>query len=150
MTLDACQEGIAWCLRDENVQAAAAPSAPTPRASFDCENPTSALEIVICADAELGQIDIQLAQAYRDASAIMTGAQHRDFIDSERQWLRFVNEMCPLGAVGGIPSVIGRSCVRTAFQTRISQLQLCPKKELQARTACLNEFHLLEKKPGAQ
>lgn len=148
-TLDACQEGIASCLREENVQAAT-PPAPTPRASFDCEKPMSALEIVICADAELGQLDIQLTQAYRGASTTMTGAQHKDLIDSEREWLRFVNKTCPLGAVGGIPSVIARSCVRAAFQTRILQLQLCPKKEPQARTACLNEFHLLKKEPGAQ
>lgn len=148
-TLDACQEGIAWCLREENLQAPT-PSAPAPRASFDCEKPTSALEIVICADAELGQIDIQLAQAYRDASTLMAGEQHKGLIESEREWLQFVNKTCPLGAVGGIPSVTGRSCVRAAFQMRISQLQTCPKKELQARKPCLNEFQLSEKKPGAQ
>lgn len=148
-TLDACQEGIAWCLREENVRATA-PSTATPRASFDCEKPVSALELVICADAELGQLDIQLAQAYRDASTIMAGEQHKGLAESEREWLRFVNKTCPLGAVGGIPSVIARSCVRASFQTRISQLQTCPKKELQARTPCLNEFRLLEKKPGAQ
>jgi uncharacterized protein YecT (DUF1311 family) len=108
------------------------------------------LEIVIYADAELGQLDIQLAQAYRDASTIMAGEQHKGLTESEREWLRFVNKTCPLGTVGGIPSVIARSCVRAAFQTRISQLQTCLKNTLQARTPCLNEFQLVEKKPGTQ
>lgn len=101
---------------------------------------------MICADAELGQLDIQLAQAYRDAGAVMTGTQYKDLIDSERQWLRFVGETCPLGAVGAIPSVMARSCLRATFQTRISQLQTCPQKEPRARILCLNDFHVLENK----
>jgi uncharacterized protein YecT (DUF1311 family) len=152
--LDTCDEGIAAvgpiadCLR--NVADDLAPSAPAPRASFDCETPSSALEIVICADAELGQQDIQLAQAYGDAGAVMLGEQHKDLIDSERQWLRFVSKTCPLGAVGGIPSVIARACVRNAFQTRIAQLPTCAKKEPQQRIQCLNDFHLSDNKNGSQ
>jgi len=108
------------------------------------------LEIVICADAELGQIDIRLAQAYRDASSIMAGEQRKDLIDSEHKWLRFVSSICPLGAVGGIPSVIARSCVRNSFQTRVTQLQSCPQKEAQQRIPCLNDFHFFDEKQGAQ
>jgi uncharacterized protein YecT (DUF1311 family) len=84
----------------------AAVPASSQRASFDCEAPSSTLEILICADAELGQTDIELAQAYDDAGTVMAGAQHKDLIESERQWLRFVSGKCPLGAVGGIPSVL--------------------------------------------
>jgi uncharacterized protein len=144
--LDSCQESITKCLREADAEASAAPSVAAPRASFDCEAPSSALEIVICADAELGQIDIKLAQSYRDASTIMVGGQRRDLTGSERQWLRFVSKSCPLGAVGGIPSVIARSCVRDAFQVRIEQLQTCSQKEPQKQTPCLNDFHLSEKK----
>ncbi len=69
----------------------AAESASNARASFDCEAPSRPLELVICADAELGQSDIKLAQAYRDAGTTMTGVQHKQLIDSERQWLRYVS-----------------------------------------------------------
>lgn len=144
-TLDSCQEGIAACLHDADAEATAPPLGSAPRASFDCEAPSSALEIVICADAELGQTDIKLAQAYRNASTIMVGEQHKDLIDSERQWLRFVSKTCPLGAVGGIPSAVARSCVRNALQIRIAQLHSCPQKELQKRITCLNNFHVSEK-----
>jgi uncharacterized protein len=147
--LGSCQERISDCLQslaDDAVRPHNVPSAPTQRASFDCEAPSSALEIVICADAELGQKDIELAEAYHDADTAMGPAQHKDLVDSERQWLRFVSGTCPLGVVGGIPSVLARSCVRTAFQTRIEQLQTYPQKKLQERVSCLNDFHLSESK----
>ena len=146
--LDSCQESITDCLRDVDTPTAA-PSVPSPRASFDCDAPPSALEIAICSDAELGQLDIQLAQAYRDAKTIMVDAQQKDLIESERQWLRFVNGACPLAIVGGIPSVFERSCLRAAFQARIVQLQTCPQKR-EERVSCLNDFHVLENKQSAQ
>jgi len=154
--LDSCSEKISYCLqsyaddamRPHNVPSV--PSAPSQRASFDCEAPSSALEIVICANADLGQTDILLAQAYQDASTAMTGAQHKDLVDSERQWLRFVSGTCPLGTIGGIPSVLARSCVRAAFQTRIAQLQTCPQRKLPERIPCLNDFHVSEEQQSAQ
>jgi uncharacterized protein len=145
--LGSCQEIVSDCLQslaDDAMRPHNVPSAPTQRASFDCEAPSSALEIVICADAELGHTDIELAQAYHEADAAMGTAQHKDLVDSERQWLRFISGTCPLGVVGGIPSVLARSCVRTAFQTRIEQLQTCQQKKLQERVPCLNDFHLSE------
>jgi uncharacterized protein len=151
--LDSCSEKITDCLQsfaDKANRPAVVPSVPNGRASFDCEAPSSALEIVICADTELGQTDIELAQAYHDADAAMTAVQRKDLIASERQWLRFVSGTCPLGAVGGIPSVLARACVRSAFQTRIVQLQTCPQKKLQERIPCLNDFRLSETKQDRQ
>ena len=87
-----------------------------------------------------------MEQAYRDAQTIMAGDQHKVLIDSERQWLHFVNATCPLGAVGGIPPVTARSCVGVAFQTRIGQLRTCLLKEPQEQLPCLNDFHLSERK----
>lgn len=143
-SLDSCQEGITECLQDVGDQDAVA-SVPSPRASFDCDAPSTALEIVICADAELGQTDIKLAQAYGDAKAAMNGEQNKALIDSERQWLRFVTRACPLGVIGAIPSVFARACVREAFATRLVQLHECPRKELQRRIPCLNNFRLSER-----
>lgn len=144
--LDSCEEGITECLRVADAETNSESSDPAPRASFDCQAPSSALEIVICADAELGQIDIKLAQAYRDASTFMVGEQRRHLIGSEHRWIHFVSKSCPLGAVGGIPSAIARACVREAFQVRIEQLQTCSQKEPRERTPCLNDFRLSEKK----
>ena len=151
--LDSCRDQgerkISDCLQlnsDDANRPANIPAAPSQRASFNCEAPSTALDIVICADAELGQTDIMLAEAYHVASEAILAAQFKDLVDSERQWLRFVSQTCPLGAVGGIPSALTRSCVRTAFQTRIAQLQTCPQMKLQERIPCLNDFHLSEPK----
>jgi uncharacterized protein len=149
LALDSCSDGITDCLRriaDGAEMPHVVPSLPTKRASFDCDAPSSALEIVICADADLGQTDIELAQTYRDASAVMYPMQRKELIASERKWLRFVSQSCPLGAVGGIPPVLARACVSTAFQTRIAQLRTCPQKKEQERISCLNEFHLEQAK----
>lgn len=140
--LDSCAGPIRDCLQSTEVPANVAQSIASPRASFDCESPSTALEIAICADSHLGQMDIRLAQAYREAKVMMSGDQQGSLSDSERRWLRFVSRTCPLGAVGGIPSVIARSCVRTAFQTRIAQLKTCPHKDPQERVPCLNDFRL--------
>lgn len=115
------------------------------RASFDCETPKTALEIVVCADSELGQKDIELAQAYHDTGAQMGAAQHESLVESERKWLRFVNSSCPLGAAGGIPPVMARACVRSAFEFRIGQLKTCPQKSSAEQLTCLNDFQLMTK-----
>lgn len=148
--LDSCEGPISDCLQSTGVPVSAPQSIAAPRASFDCESPSTALEIVICADTQLGQIDIKLARAYRDAKAVLSEQQQRDLTDSEGKWLRFVSRTCPLGAVGGIPPVIARSCVRTAFQTRIAQLETCPHKDPQQRVPCLNNFHLSDEQRDNQ
>jgi len=147
--LDSCQdgdEGISPCLWDPkaiaDLGAAADANSSAPRATFNCESPSTALEIVICADAELGQTDIHLAQAYYEADAALGPTQHKQLVESERKWLHFVSTSCPLGTVGGIPPVLARACVRTAFETRIGQLQRCPNRAPQERIACLNGFLL--------
>lgn len=147
--LDGCADETLSCLKSvdaDEKQGATVGDKPSPRASFDCENPTTALEIVICADARLGEADISRANAYTQAKTIMT-SQQQELIDSEHGWLRYVGETCPMGAVGGIPPLLTRSCVRKAFEVRIQQLQMCPeKKNMEERMQCLNDFRILEKK----
>lgn len=116
-----------------------------PRASFDCETPKTALEIVICADSGLGQKDIELANVYRETDAMIGQSHHAELVKSERNWLRFVASSCPLGAVGGIPPIIARACVRSAFEVRIAQLRQCSQKPAADQMPCLNDFQILTK-----
>ena len=115
------------------------------RASFDCQAPRTPLEIVICADAELGQADIKLAAAYRTALDATGSAGHDALMGSERVWLRRVAAHCPLGAVGSIPPVQARACVRAAFSARSQQLGQCASKPAAEQAACLDAFRLLPK-----
>jgi uncharacterized protein len=153
-TLDDCIDAstdspISECLAspsEDGDQAAGAAMDSPQRASFDCEKPSTSMDIAICADAELGQTDIKLAQAYQDAGVTMTLEQHKDLVDSERQWLLYVNQTCPIGVIGGIPSVMARSCIRTAFETRIDQLRSCSRKNTPEELPCLDDFTLFLKK----
>ena len=139
--LDSCSpEGdITSCWEAPNPEEQLA-DGTNPRASFDCEAPSTALEIVICADSELGQDDIALTQAYHIADRSLGPTRHQELILSQRRWLRFVNTSCPMGAVGGIPPLLTRACVRSAFEKRTSQLNACPKKSSAEQMSCLNDF----------
>lgn len=138
--LDSCNGPVSDCL--SSLSAKIEGGGAQPRASFNCEKPATALEVVICADADLGQTDIRLAQTYRDTARVVGAEGKAGLVHSQRGWLKFVNRTCPLGVVGGIPSVLTRACVRTVFETRIRQLQTCPQKPARERNSCLNQFEL--------
>jgi uncharacterized protein len=141
-------DAVLTCLKDVNSEEMKTPKIASdykPRASFDCGNPKTALEIVICADSELGETDIKLAQTYAAANSKIGTSRQKDLVQSERSWLAYVNKTCPLGAVGGIPPIMTRGCVRNAFETRIEQLKTCPdNSDPQQRLGCLNDFHLFK------
>lgn len=118
------------------------------RASFDCGAPSTAVEIAICADARLGEADVALAAAYRAALSGLSGAVLAELKASQRRWLAFVEGRCPLGVVGGIPPVLGRACIRSAFELRTAQLGAC-RREPQARWAeCLGAFRIVAEPAG--
>jgi uncharacterized protein len=142
--LDSCTDSITECLQSASNEGAAALTA-SPRASFDCEKPSTSLESMICADARLGQADIKLAHAYRDADKTMA-AQHEDLVESERQWLGFVSQTCSVGQFGRIPPWNTRLCLQDGFEKRIAQLVSCPQKEPPERMSCLNDFQPLQNK----
>lgn len=154
-SMDSCGESVAnehttfdLCLKtDETEQQSnnSASTVPGERASFSCETPKTALEIVICADQRLGQADIQLDRTYREAQTRVGSAEKAELAASEKQWLDFVRTSCPLGVVGGIPPVLTRACVRVAFETRTEQLAHCTTGPAAKRSACLNDFKLMDK-----
>ncbi|MDT3378782.1 lysozyme inhibitor LprI family protein [Labrys neptuniae] len=146
--LDGCGEaGISIDCLAETADGAADAADPGLRASFDCDKPSTPLEIAICADTDLGQADIRLAAIYENAKKTVAGEPDRKLlVESQRRWLAFVQGTCPLGAVGGIPPVLGRACVRSAFELRGKQLTACLSKPDIERKACLDDFRILEDK----
>jgi len=141
------------CLGEVVEQAKEVASSATdiaPRASFDCDKPTTALQIVVCADHELGQLDVQVTAALKTANETFDSSQHSDLMASEEKWAQFVGDRCPLGVVGGVPPVLARGCIRSAFKIRISQLQSCATKENAERIPCLNDFRILPDQPQSK
>jgi uncharacterized protein len=134
-----CSEaGTVDCV-DESEQDESTPAKA--RASFDCDKPETALEVVICADSDLGQTDIDLAAAYKTALAETTDQLRDTIIKSERSWLKFVETSCPLGVIGAIPPLEARICVKSAFKERVKQLGRCSSDQKQD-AACFWQFSL--------
>jgi hypothetical protein len=51
-----------------------------------------------------------------------------------------------MGAAGGIPPLLTRSCIETAFQTRTAQLRGCSAQSEPKRSQCMNDFKLFADK----
>lgn len=113
------------------------------RASFDCENPSTAMEIAICADQRLGDADIELAAEIERAMKAAGNKGAQLIADSQKKWSAFVQQSCPLGVAGGVPTVFERSCIRVAFETRVEQIKACTRNRGSATTSCLNNFRVL-------
>src|SRR5215510_10596705 len=79
-------------------------------ASFDCSRATSSVEKLVCNDAELSQLDDKLALRYKEASADSSKNQSELRADQKR-WLAHRN------------SCGDRACAKTAYVTRLSELQ---------------------------
>ena len=65
---------------------------PVQAASFDCAKAGSAIEKLICADNTLSKLDSDLGKAYKQATS--QGADKQQLINSQRQWLRDVRNVC--------------------------------------------------------
>jgi uncharacterized protein len=136
-------ESILPCLRESTKPSTEMPDV-RPRASFDCENPSDGVQLAICADSDLGQLDLDLDAIYSDAMTLLPTEEHTAMASSQQGWHKFIAKTCPLGAIGGIPDIITRGCIRDLYQKRIAQLQSCSRKESSQAISCVNRFEGLE------
>jgi uncharacterized protein len=148
-SLDNCgDEGPSGCLSpdtDPEDYRGTEDDPAAPRASFDCDAPKTALQVVICDDHQLGQEDIEVAHAFDAAASGADAATRHVLEDSQRKWLEFVHGNCPLGVVGGIPDIFTRGCIRSAYEVRRDQLGSCMKQRANDREQCLGDFKIMEK-----
>ncbi|HZQ42266.1 MAG TPA: lysozyme inhibitor LprI family protein [Acidobacteriaceae bacterium] len=147
--LDACGGPMEDCVngvlhpdpRDANTSEAS----DAPRASFDCEKPTSPLELTVCAYANLGEADNKLAALIEDAKRIIPPRQQKALDGSQNNWLKFVNSTCPWGAIGGVPSIYARGCVEMLYEKRIAQVQRCARQPVVDQAACFSRLEGISK-----
>lgn len=82
-------------------------------ASFDCEKAKSAVEKMICADAELSKLDEEVAQAYGKAKTSISNEKWKELIQKrQKQWLRERNT-CDEAI-----------CVKNIYESRLASLKL--------------------------
>jgi uncharacterized protein len=87
------------------------PVAPASAQSFNCRYAKTAVEVLICQDAELSTLDARMASAYFELRGTLSGADRRDLEASQRAFLRQRND-CGRD----------RRCVADAYEDRIRQL----------------------------
>jgi uncharacterized protein len=152
--LDTCfdspeQQDAAECLRktgSTRQEESSSEANGKARASFDCERPKSSLQLAICSDASLGQKDIELSEVCAHASESLAQNERGKLEESQKDWFHYVEGLCPMGTTGGIPPLLTRSCIRTAFETRTMQLSNCIAQAEPRRSQCLNDFRLFADK----
>jgi uncharacterized protein len=149
-SLDACgDDSPSACLdpdsNPEDYRGSEAEEPSAPRASFDCNAPNTALQVVICDDHELGQKDLQVARALDAVVSTADPKTQKRLQSSQQKWLGFVRANCPLGVVGGIPDILTRGCIRSAYEIRRVQLDSCMKQTAGDRAHCLDDFKIVEK-----
>ncbi len=63
-------------------------------ASFDCKKAVRPKEKAICADADLGKVDEEVAAAYRVARRKVSPAAAALMLGDQREWLRWLSTVC--------------------------------------------------------
>ena len=77
--------------------------------SFDCENASSAVEQMICADPELARLDKQTAEAFGVVRA--RSMDPGEVTSNQGRWRMTVRDICA-----------DEACIEQAYQTRLAEL----------------------------
>jgi uncharacterized protein len=108
---------LATCLA---IPAAAQDGAARP--SFDCGAATAPVELLICANAELADLDRALADSYRAALASRAGEAQQSLRETQRTWADTRAANCGIGD----PATEGddaAGCLFALYRARIAELQ---------------------------
>ena len=89
--------------------------APNFTPSFDCNHAASRVEILICSDSVLAQLDSEMGRTY--FQALKSQSNSETLLNDQRQWLSLRNSICGIGD----PS-ISRSCLIQMTRARITKL----------------------------
>lgn len=88
---------------------------PEPRPSFDCAKAGTPVEKLLCSDAELADLDREMASIYREVRGSLAGPAKAALKDEQVAWIR------ERGRCSAKPDMAG--CVRSLFVSRMSVLR---------------------------
>lgn len=81
-------------------------------ASFDCEKAVSKIERLVCANAEVSDLDTELAKAYESAMSKLTADERNGLISEQRRWLQQSRNRCQQA-----------TCLKHAYWERLARLE---------------------------
>lgn len=102
--------------------ASAAAQEEAPRPSFDCAAATQPLETLICADAELANLDVKLAEAYRGRLAETSGDAQATLRLEQRAWSGNRSAACGVDSETAIEVDDAIGCLAALYRARIDAL----------------------------
>jgi uncharacterized protein len=83
--------------------------------SFNCAKAVSSIEVTICSDSELAQLDSQMGQLYSEA--LKGRNNNRTMISEQLQWISLRKSKCEQGSLSKI-----RACIMQLTRDRIASL----------------------------
>ena len=96
-------------------EAASPSAAPNFSTSFDCNKAASQVEILICSDSILAQLDAQMGQSY--SQALKSLGSDATLVDDQRRWLASRDTRCRFGTFQVI-----RACLIQMTTARVAGL----------------------------
>jgi uncharacterized protein YecT (DUF1311 family)/Tol biopolymer transport system component len=95
--------------------ASAGARGPTAAPAFDCTRASTPVETLICNDASLAKLDVELDRAYRAARETLQGQAKQRLVSEENVWIRARGRCARDHDM--------RACVQTAYQQRLAVLR---------------------------
>ena len=96
--------------------AASTPAKPNFSTSFDCNKAASSVEVLICSDSVLAQLDAEMGQSY--SQALKSLGNDATLKDDQRRWLASRDSRCGFGNT----STVTRTCLIQMTTARVAQL----------------------------
>jgi uncharacterized protein YecT (DUF1311 family) len=95
------------------------------RANSDlCENATSTVDIVECADKERGQWDDRLNAAYKSLASKLDEQQVAELRDIQRKWIGYCDAVCPFEVeTGTMRQIVIAGCFIDMTRTRAIEIE---------------------------
>jgi uncharacterized protein YecT (DUF1311 family) len=78
---------------------------------FNCANSASGVERMVCSDAELSKLDVELNSAYQSALSAASSASKPVLVREQRNWLAYTRNSCD-----------DEGCLKNVYSARIAML----------------------------
>ena len=85
-----------------------------PALALDCRRAATAVEVTICRDPKLLQLDRNVDDAYRQARAAAVGAARLSLLDEQRGWIQTRDNLCRRADA---------NCLQSSYTVRLAQLR---------------------------
>lgn len=103
--------------------------------SFDCARATTTVERLVCADKQLGELDVALAAGLHKALVTYPG-RRRQLLGDERAWIAERDARCPANAAGKAEAM--SQCIADRYRAQIAYLDSLTRLQTAADSPSLS------------